>query len=68
MQENKFDAAQDSSFTSDNVIVIIVLNHMWLRVILLYSGLPMTHSLRISDELEPILSPFKSVMCGDLTL
>ena len=34
----------------------------------LLSGLPMSHSLRVFDALEPIFTPFKSVLCVELTL
>ena len=32
------------------------------------SGLPMTHGLHIFDALEPKFTPFKFVLCVDLTL
>ena len=32
------------------------------------TGLPMTHRLRVFDALEPIFTPFKSVLCVELTL
>ena len=33
----------------------------------LAAGLPMTHSLHIFDALEPIFTPFKFVLCVELT-
>ena len=32
------------------------------------AGLPMTHSLRVFDTLEPTFTPFKFVLCMELTL
>ena len=32
------------------------------------AGLPVTHSLSVFDALEPIFTPFKSVLCMELTL
>ena len=33
-----------------------------------YSGLPMTHGLRVSDAPQPKFTPFKFVVCVELTL
>ena len=33
-----------------------------------YPGLPMTHSLRVFDALEPKFTTFKFVLCVELTL
>ena len=32
------------------------------------TGLPMMHDLRVFDTLEPKFTPFKFVLCGELTL
>ena len=39
----------------------------FLHLPVLLAGLPVTHSLRVFDALEPIFNPFKSVLCVELT-